>query len=38
MRGPNNDTVPTRVPLQLREALAPYTAGATGSVRQTAGG
>jgi enediyne biosynthesis thioesterase len=27
MRGPNNDTVPTRVPLALREALAPYTAG-----------
>jgi enediyne biosynthesis thioesterase len=26
MRGPNNDTVPTRVPAQLREALAPYTA------------
>jgi enediyne biosynthesis thioesterase len=28
MRGPNNDTVPTRVPAQLREALVPYTAGA----------
>lgn len=27
MRGPNNDTVPTRVPAQLREALAPFTAG-----------
>jgi enediyne biosynthesis thioesterase len=25
MRGPNNATVPTRVPAQLREALAPYT-------------
>ncbi|HEX6355006.1 MAG TPA: acyl-CoA thioesterase, partial [Actinophytocola sp.] len=24
MRGPNNATVPTRVPVQLREALAPY--------------
>jgi enediyne biosynthesis thioesterase len=24
MRGPNNDTVPTRVPAELREALAPY--------------
>src|ERR687887_93836 len=24
MRGPNNDTVPTRVPAALREALAPY--------------
>jgi enediyne biosynthesis thioesterase len=27
MRGPNNDTVPTRVPAALREALAPYTVG-----------
>ncbi|MCT2583758.1 acyl-CoA thioesterase [Actinophytocola gossypii] len=26
MRGPNNDTVPSRVPAALREALAPYTA------------
>jgi enediyne core biosynthesis thioesterase len=25
MRGPNNATIPTRVPAQLREALAPYT-------------
>jgi enediyne biosynthesis thioesterase len=25
MRGPNNDTVPTRVPAALREALTPYT-------------
>jgi enediyne biosynthesis thioesterase len=24
MRGPNNATVPTRVPVQLREALVPY--------------
>lgn len=24
MRGPNNDTVPARVPATLREALAPY--------------
>lgn len=27
MRGPNNDTVPTRVPAALREALAPFTTG-----------
>ena len=27
MRGPNNDTVPTRVPAALREALVPYTVG-----------
>jgi enediyne biosynthesis thioesterase len=27
MRGPNNNTVPTRVPAQLLEALAPFTAG-----------
>ena len=26
MRGPNTDTVPTRVPAALREALAPYSA------------
>lgn len=26
MRGPNNDTIPTRVPVELREALAPFTA------------
>ena len=26
MRGPNNDTVPARVPAALREALAPYSA------------
>jgi enediyne biosynthesis thioesterase len=33
MRGPNTATVPSRVPEQLREALAPYsTSGATGSV------
>jgi enediyne biosynthesis thioesterase len=39
MRGPNNDTVPTRVPVRLREALAPYTAeGAAAPTRQTAGG
>jgi len=25
MRGPNNETVPTRVPTQLLDALAPYT-------------
>ncbi|MFD3688366.1 acyl-CoA thioesterase [Nocardiopsis sp. NPDC058631] len=27
MRGPNTATVPTRVPEELREALAPYTSG-----------
>lgn len=27
MRGPNNATVPTRVPVALRQALAPYTTG-----------
>ena len=27
MRGPNTDTVPTRVPAQLKEALAPYSDG-----------
>jgi enediyne core biosynthesis thioesterase len=27
MRGPNNNTVPTRVPAQLLEALAPFTTG-----------
>lgn len=26
MRGPNNNTVPTRVPAELREALVPYDA------------
>lgn len=25
MRGPNNNTVPTRVPAELRDALVPYT-------------
>ena len=29
MRGPNNDTKPSRVPEALRAALAPYAAGAT---------
>jgi len=39
MRGPNNDTVPTRVPAQLLQALAPYTVGqATEATRQLAGG
>ena len=28
MRGPNTDTVPTRVPEELREALTPYKTGA----------
>lgn len=27
MRGPNNETVPTRVPAELRDAFAPYTQG-----------
>jgi enediyne core biosynthesis thioesterase len=27
MRGPNNETVPCRVPAELREAFAPYTLG-----------
>jgi enediyne core biosynthesis thioesterase len=35
MRGPNNDTVPTRVPTQLLEALAPFTAAKAAT---TAGG
>ena len=30
MRGPNNATVPTRVPARLRQALAPYTTGRAG--------
>ncbi|MFD9894004.1 acyl-CoA thioesterase [Amycolatopsis sp. NPDC059027] len=34
MRGPNTNTVPSRVPEQLRAALAPY---ATGSVRGLGG-
>jgi enediyne biosynthesis thioesterase len=40
MRGPNNATVPTRVPVQLREALAPYTTNraAETAARQSAGG
>ena len=39
MRGPNNATVPTRVPAELLEALAPYTMGqATEATRQLAGG
>lgn len=37
MRGPNNATVPTRVPSRLLEALAPYTAPRAGeSARQLA--
>jgi enediyne biosynthesis thioesterase len=32
MRGPNNATVPTRVPSRLLEALAPYTAESTGQL------
>ncbi len=34
MRGPNNDTVPTRVPAELREALAPYTVDPQTQVRK----
>jgi enediyne biosynthesis thioesterase len=37
MRGPNNATVPTRVPAQLLEALAPYTTAAAEPARQTTG-
>jgi enediyne core biosynthesis thioesterase len=39
MRGPNYATVPTRVPTQLLEALAPYSAGRAGEpTKQPAGG
>jgi enediyne biosynthesis thioesterase len=38
MRGPNNATIPTRVPTQLLEALAPFTAGQASPARQSAGG
>ena len=39
MRGPNNNTVPTRVPAQLLQALAPFTTGqAAEATRQPAGG
>jgi enediyne biosynthesis thioesterase len=34
MRGPNNDTKPSRVPEALRAALAPYAAGATAPAQQ----
>jgi enediyne core biosynthesis thioesterase len=39
MRGPNNATVPSRVPAELREALEPYSLIATGaaSTPRTAG-
>jgi enediyne biosynthesis thioesterase len=33
MRGPNTNTVPARVPEQLREALAPYAMASAGGVR-----
>ncbi|UJW32991.1 acyl-CoA thioesterase [Saccharothrix sp. AJ9571] len=38
MRGPNTNTVPSRVPEQLREALAPYAEGpkAAAAVKDTA--
>jgi enediyne biosynthesis thioesterase len=36
MRGPNNDTVPTRVPAELRDALAPYTVDEAGSRKRAA--
>lgn len=32
MRGPNTETVPSRVPSQLREALVPYSASSQASV------
>jgi enediyne core biosynthesis thioesterase len=39
MRGPNNNTVPCRVPAQLLQALAPFTTGkAAEATRQTTGG
>jgi len=38
MRGPNNETVPARVPAQLRDALAPFTEVHGSPVRQSAGG
>jgi enediyne biosynthesis thioesterase len=43
MRGPNNDTVPARVPAQLKAALAPFTKGQAAAstaetVEQPAGG
>ncbi|OLF12977.1 4-hydroxybenzoyl-CoA thioesterase [Actinophytocola xinjiangensis] len=38
MRGPNNETVPARVPAQLRDALAPFTETQGAPVRQSAGG
>jgi enediyne biosynthesis thioesterase len=39
MRGPNNATVPTRVPAALLAALAPFTTGkAAEPIRQSAGG
>ncbi len=39
MRGPNNATVPTRVPAQLLEALAPFTTdSAAPAARQPVGG
>ncbi|GAA3002079.1 acyl-CoA thioesterase [Actinokineospora diospyrosa] len=37
MRGPNTDTVPTRVPRELREALAPYAAGTRVATTSAAG-
>ncbi len=37
MRGPNNDTVPSRVPAALREALVPYTMTPNGSRRADLG-
>jgi enediyne biosynthesis thioesterase len=39
MRGPNNNTVPCRVPARLLQALAPFTTGqAAEATRQTTGG
>ncbi|MCX5210009.1 acyl-CoA thioesterase [Kitasatospora sp. NBC_00240] len=36
MRGPNNDTRPTRVPEQLRQALEPFTAAPVGAAARAA--
>lgn len=36
MRGPNTDTVPARVPTQLRDALAAYASSGAGQVARTA--
>jgi enediyne biosynthesis thioesterase len=35
MRGPNNETVPARVPAALRDALVPYSMAADATGRRT---